>query len=309
MVFPVFAAWAASFGKVYNGEEAAVREAIYNANVEEMGAHNALKSSFTMGPNQFSDLTAEEFIATYTGQKEPVDDMPHVAGDFAATDTPDEVDWTTKGAVNEITNQGHCGSCWAFSATATLESSYQLATGKLYKLAEQQLVDCDHTGEDAGCGGGDRDTGLAFWKDGACSRESYPYEGKNGECRTSSCTLQVPAGAVTGVVDVETNSVEALKTALVGRPVSISVNAGKLQHYANGVVHNPCETMSHNHAIVTVGYGTDNGDAYFKVRNSWGTTWGEGGYVRLAQQGGTYGTACMLGSAPSYPKIASAVSV
>jgi cathepsin L len=306
MVFPTFAAWAATYGKVYNGDEAVTREAIFNANIEEIIAHNDLNLSWTMGVNQFTDLTEEEFIATYTGEK-PGEDFPHIAEEEDVTEVPDAIDWTTQGAVNDITDQKSCGSCWAFSATATLESSYQLATGHLYKLAEQQLVDCDT--HNNGCNGGSRDTALKYWEGGACSRASYAYTAKGGTCKASSCTKQVPSGAVTGVVDVTTKSPSALKTAVAGRPVSISVNAGKLKAYANGVVHNDCNKMSHNHAIVTVGYGTDNGDAYFKVRNSWGTGWGEKGYIRLAQQGGTYGTACMLGSSPSYPKISAEVTI
>lgn len=304
--FPTFAQWAANYDKVYDGDETEVREAIFNTNIEEIKAHNAKGLSWSMGVNQFTDLTEDEFIATFTGEK-PVDDFPHVAEDADVTEVPDEIDWTTRGTVNQITDQGSCGSCWAFSATATLESSYQLATGNLYKLAEQQLVDCDK--RNSGCNGGSRDTGLMYWENGACSRASYPYKATGGSCQASSCTKQVPAGAVTGVVDVQTRSPSALKTAVAGRPVSISVNAGKLKAYANGVVHNDCNSMSHNHAIVTVGYGSDNGDDYFKVRNSWGTSWGEAGYIRLAQQGGTYGTACMLGSAPSYPKISAEVTV
>jgi len=306
MVFPTFAAWAATYGKVYNGDEAVTREAIYNVNVEEIIAHNAKNLTWTMGVNQFTDLTEDEFIATFTGEK-PVDDFPRVVEDDDVVDVPDSIDWTTRGAVNDITDQKSCGSCWAFSATATLESSYQLATGTLYKLAEQQLVDCDTRNN--GCSGGSRDTALSYWKNGACSRSSYPYTATGGSCKASSCTKDIPAGVVTGVVDVATRSPSALKEAVAGRPVSISVNAGQLKAYANGVVHNDCNTMKHNHAIVTVGYGTDNGDAYFKVRNSWGTTWGENGYIRLAQTGGTYGTACMLGSAPSYPKISASVTV
>jgi cathepsin L len=152
MVFPTFAAWAATFGKVYNGDEASTREAIYHANVVKIQTHNELGSSWAMDVNEFADLTEDEFLKQYTGAMPPSDSDEPIFEVEIDEDVADAVDWVQKGMVNQIKNQGQCGSCWAFSTMGTLESGYAIASGKLVSVAEQQLVDCDKS--DSGCSGG-----------------------------------------------------------------------------------------------------------------------------------------------------------
>jgi len=277
-----------------------MRQQIFEDNVKEIDAHNAKELSWKMGVNQFSDLTAEEFIAQHTGEMFIDADVPHFEEDRVQEDLADSIDWVSQGVVNQVKDQGHCGSCWTFAATSTVESSYALATGKLLNLAEQALVDC--LGGN-GCNGGSRDTGISHFKKGACSTASYPYTATYGSCKEASCDKAVKAGEIAGAQDI-TASASSLKSALNSRPVSISVQANSFQHYKSGVLQDPCSTKSHNHAIVAVGYGTDGGNAYFKVRNSWGSSWGEDGYIRMSQAGGTYGTSCMFSSSPSYATVA-----
>jgi len=309
MVFPTFAAWAASFGKVYNGEtEYAAREQIYNQNVAKIEAHNSKALSWSMDVNQFADLTEDEFVAEYTGlldQPTSLSDVNLGTMEEVAV-TEDAIDWTTKGAVNPIKNQGQCGSCWAFSTVGTLESAYQISTGKLYSLAEQQLVDCDR--QDNGCSGGWPHTAYDGYFSGAgvCSEDSYTYTARDGTCQDSSCDVKLPQGTVTGHKNVGQTS-SGLKSALSQQPVSVTVNAGQLQFAANGVVTGDCQGQI-NHAVIAVGYGTD-GQDYFKIRNSWGTSWGEQGYIRLAQEGGSQGTACLLQYAPVVPQLSTSVQV
>merc|ERR1719498_792058 len=225
--------------------------------------------------------------------------------DFAEPED-DEVDWVKSGAVNPIKNQGSCGSCWAFSTVGTLESAYKISTGKLYSLAEQQLVDCDKSND--GCSGGwpyqayDR----YFSSAGVCSESSYPYTAADGYCRVSSCDVALPQGTVTGHQNVG-QTASGLKSALASQPVSVTVNAGQLQFASNGVVTGQCRGQI-NHSVIAVGYGTDGLD-YFKIRNSWGTSWGEAGYIRLAQEGGSQGTACLLQYAPVVPQLSTSVQV
>merc|ERR1711998_681259 len=203
------------------------------------------------------------------------------------------------GAVNPVKDQGSCGSCWAFSTVGTLESAYQIATGKLVSLAEQQLVDCDRS--DDGCSGGWPHTAYDryYTTAGICTEESYSYRARGGSCRASSCDVALPRGSVTGHKNVGQTST-ALKAAVFQQPISVTVNAGQMQFYNGGVVTGPCRGQI-NHAVIAVGYGTDGKD-YFKIRNSWGASWGERGYIRLAQNGGSQGTACLLQYSPVTPK-------
>jgi len=191
-----------------------------------------------------------------------------------------------------------------------VESAYAIATGNLVSVSEQQLVDCD--GSNHGCTGGwphkAFDNYLKF-KIGVCSESSYPYTGRAGSCQytgpkqaVTSCSVAIPKEAVTGHTDVAKSSA-GLKSALSEQPVSVTVNAGQLQFYGNGVVTGTCSGQI-NHAVIAVGYGTDGTD-YFNIRNSWGTSWGESGYIRLGQNGGSQGTACLFQYAPVTPKLSS----
>jgi len=260
----------------------------------------------------FADLEEDEFLAQYTGASPPPpSDQPTFEVEYSDA-VADAVDWVQQGFVNPIKDQGHCGSCWAFSTMGVVESGYAIATGNLVSVSEQQLVDCD--GSNHGCTGGwphkAFDNYLKF-KIGVCSESSYPYTGRAGSCQytgpkqaVTSCSVAIPKEAVTGHTDVAKSSA-GLKSALSEQPVSVTVNAGQLQFYGNGVVTGTCSGQI-NHAVIAVGYGTDGTD-YFNIRNSWGTSWGESGYIRLGQNGGSQGTACLFQYAPVTPKLSSKI--
>merc|ERR1711862_1023528 len=173
-----------------------------------------------MDVNAFADLTEDEFVAQYTGLSSAT---PSLSGVNLGTleeqaVVEDAVDWVQKGAVNPIKNQGQCGSCWAFSTVGTLESAYQISSGKLFSLAEQQLVDCDRNND--GCSGGwphpayDR----YYSSTGVCSESSYQYTARDGSCRASSCDVVLPRGTVTGHQNVG-QTASSLKSALASQPV------------------------------------------------------------------------------------------
>jgi len=309
---PTEVAWTSfkrQFGKVYNGEDDEFRKGVFSANFAHIQKHNDGDYQYTLGVNQFSDLSEAEWRATSTGAIPPQNTKLHLGTDEEQVDLADSVDWTTMGAVTSVKDQGGCGSCWAFSTTGALEGSNQIASGQLVSLSEQQLVDCD-TDSNQGCLGGWPYDSMDFVSSvGSCQESSYPYDGYQKTCRSAACTLALPAGAVAGYMNVgQTES--ALMSAVMQRPVSITVYAeGDFQHYSAGVFMAGCNADL-DHAVLAVGYGTtESGQAYWRIKNSWSTTWGIAGYMNLQRGVSGEGAACILQAPPSYPVINSAVIV
>ncbi|OQR93125.1 cysteine protease family C01A [Achlya hypogyna] len=212
------------------------------------------------------------------------------------------VDWTTGKCVNAVKDQGQCGSCWTFSATGAAESAHCLATGTLLNLSEQQLVSCDATDGD-GCNGGWEDKALTWISShGQCLTKDYPYtsgtSGQNGTCKKTCKAQKLSIGTT-----VEIAGEGPLTTALNTQPVTVAVEAGNdvWQYYGGGVV-TACPGAQSDHAVIAVGYGSASGKNYFKVRNSWGASWGEAGYIRLQRGVGGKGM-CNVAEQPAYPKI------
>lgn len=242
-------------------------------------------------------MTWEEFSAQRLGYTKPVSTLPrsmHVVNPAA---NPTSVDWTTKGAVTGVKDQGQCGSCWAFSTTGSVEGAHFLATGNLVSLSEQELVDCDYgITKNLGCNGGLMDTAFKWIEtNGLCSEADYPYVAK----KQSTCTQCTAQAKISSYHDVTPNDESALEDAVAQQPVSVAIEADKsvFQLYKSGVLTSSQCGTNLDHGVLVVGYGTDNGQAYWKVKNSWGVSWGEAGYIRLAK--GT--NECGISQQPSYP--------
>jgi len=304
-VATTFLNWASQYNKTYsNVTEQAYRESIFNANVRKINEHNSNGTyTWTMGLNQFADLTGEEFKQQYvTGGymgRGFHSTLPEVYDESAL---PSSVDWTQKGAVTPVKNQGNCGSCWAFSTTGSVEGAHFLANGTLVSLSEQQLVDCSSPEGNQGCNGGLMDYAFQYVIDngGITSEAKYPYTGVDG-----TCNKNVPSVAtISSFVDVTPNSDQALMTAIAQQPVSVAVEADQnsFQLYSGGVMTATCGTNL-DHGVLAVGYGTDANQDYYKVKNSWGATWGEAGYIRLGRGSSYNGGAgqCGILMDPSYP--------
>lgn len=276
--------------------------------------------SYTLGLNKYSDLTHEEFVKLMNGYKpslsQPkpaVEDLhPKVKYEIKRLESepktalPKAIDWRLYGFVTDVKDQGHCGSCWAFSSTGALEGHQSRRLGELVSLSEQNLVDCSKKYGNMGCEGGLMTNAFKYIKEnnGIDTENSYPYEAHDDKCRFRNQTV---GGHDKGYVEIPSGQEAKLTQALATRgPVSVAIDASQesFHLYKDGVYDEPnCGNMDENldHGVLVVGYGEDlvHGD-YYIVKNSWSKSWGEGGYVRMARNKDNQ---CGIATSASYPVV------
>jgi len=285
-----YADYCSEFGKYPND---ANREAIFNDNMAIILSHNTIPDKTWFATvNEFTDWTNDEFRMYIKGtNRQRLFAGEATTPELEYRSLPARVDWRDQaGVVTPPRDQGGCGSCWAFSAVETLESHLAITTGSATPtLSPQQIVSCapnpDHCGGSGGCQGSTQPLAFDYTKTAGIATEAdYPYAGSTGTCDTSKIH---PVAYNDGYVELTKNNYTQLVTAVAEKgPVAISIAAGGMafQFYGGGVV-SDCNDYVMDHGVQLVGYGSSSGKDYWLVRNSWGGSWGEGGYIRVQRHG------------------------
>jgi len=280
----------ATFGRnIADVREFQTRLAQFSVTHNWINEHNESGANWVAGHNQFSDWTHAEYkqMLGYAGQSERVRKTPVTLPEANV----DSVNWVDAGAVTPVKDQGQCGSCWAFSTTGSLEGAHFIATGDLLSFSEQQLVDCAFLSYgNLACNGGLQEYAYNYYEDGhnAELESVYPYTSGTTRSRGTCAYDEYSQTAVTvsSYDAITPSNVDQMKAGLQQQPLAVSIEADKLvfQTYKSGVLDSTKCGTSLDHAVLAVGYGNDaaSGLDYWLVKNSWNTTWGDEGYIKLA---------------------------
>jgi len=286
-----FSSFVNEYGRNYASvQEHEFRFNVFKKNLEKAEELSKLNPLATFGVTQFSDMTEEEFMATLTEYSENLGDYVEK---YTKKSQKFDLAADMRSHFQPIQNQGSCGSCWTFAAAATFEAYEDIRGDKVGKMSEQELVDC--VPSCSGCGGGLANLAYDWLVNNAfCSEDSYPYEARDGTCRKSSCK-EVAKDAGSGLITVGEQGI--LSKIQNDGPISVSVDASVWSSYTGGILER-CGSQT-NHAVVVVAYEPTQGTtpAAWRIRNSWGSSYGEQGHIRLK-----YGdNVCNIEKRPSYP--------
>jgi cathepsin L len=271
-----------------------MREANFLAEHARVIAHNNSGASWKENINHMSHMTAAEkkvylgHTKTRTGKLQSQKFVNKSVK--PVSELPENVDWRTAGVVSAVKDQGHCGSCWAFASTAVIESHAAINTGLLFDLSPEQIAACapnpDQCGGQGHCFGATAEIAFDYVasSEGMLEEFEYPYTSYYGvENACAVPTGQVSKVVIGGYVKLTENNYAELMTAVaeVG-PIAVSVDASSWHAYDSGVFNGCNQTQPDiNHAVTLVGYGVENGQGYWLVRNSWSASWGEAGYIKI----------------------------
>jgi len=298
-VYDAWVHWKQKNGKAYgNNSEEEYRLHVYAANFAEVGRISQEHSGTEFELNKFADLPSEEFARIYTGYLHFGGLKQSKVVKLDESNLKTSVNWVTEGAVAAVKDQGHCGSCWAFSAVSAIETAnyLQKSMSSVPTYSEQQLVDCaGGRYRNNGCHGGLMDLAFTYVESNSLqSEDDYPYRAADGSCKNGS-----GSGTVTDFSDVQSGSASQLRAALNGQSVSVAIQADQsvFQFYKSGVLTSSACGTHLDHGVISVGYGNEDGEDYFLVRNSWGASWGDHGYIKIGAN-----NVCGILTSPSYPK-------
>eukprot|EP00727_Mastigamoeba_balamuthi_P006596 m51a1_g2557 putative cysteine peptidase precursor (312) ;mRNA; f:328499-329434 len=274
-----FRSWAKSEGKVYTAVESKYRLHVFEENLAIINRLNMQNHGAQFGLNKFSDLTSAEFKALYTTT------LPaRQPGDIAVVPDSDDDSLDMRPWMPAIKDQGQCGSCWAFSAIANAEGAWYLKNQQVVSLSEQQLVSCDKA--DSGCNGGLMDNAAKYMvSNGISSEEDYPYVSGSGmvpKCKAFTAKYHFSGSQMLGEVRSDDSVIAYLKQY---GPLAVAIEADQsvFQNYRSGILDSKGCGTKLDHGVALVGYGTESGKPFWIVRNSWGSSWGENGYIRMVR--------------------------
>jgi len=282
-------------------EETIKRYNIFADNYRYIQVHNEFNYDYELGVNQFADLTQDEFKEKYLKLRHEDAAINPCTLKHEQIKPEPVIDWRKKNAVSPVKNQGQCGSCWAFSTVGALEGLYAILNGKILEFSEQELVDCSRSYGNEGCDGGEMNLAFEYIKDkGISTRQEYPYEGRDRPCRKKSNSFQID-----GCVNVTKNDNDNLLESLAHGPVSVAVKANnrEFMYYRRGIIQSGCGRPSDelDHGITLVGADKEGTINFWIVKNSWGSGWGESGYVRIKRDTGKGPGMCGIAMDACYP--------
>lgn len=279
-----FLSWMRNSNQLYIGDEYYFRLGIYLANSRLVHEFNSGRKSFKLALNKFACYTPAEY-KTLLGRRQSPNKSRQSIIIKSKGDEPVSIDWREKGVVNEIKDQGQCGSCWAFGTVQACESAYAISHGKLYSCSDQEILDCCEYC--SGCDGGVECVTLDYiirLQDGLLmSEEDYPYKFVQTRCAFDKTK---GINKITGYINGVKGDENALKKLVSQGVCDIGIDASKFsfQLYSGGIYDEPsCSSTALDHAVGLVGYGSMNDNDYWIVRNSWGASWGEKGYIRMSR--------------------------
>eukprot|EP01016_Furgasonia_blochmanni_P017734 TRINITY_DN2041_c0_g1_i1.p1 TRINITY_DN2041_c0_g1~~TRINITY_DN2041_c0_g1_i1.p1 ORF type:complete len:369 (-),score=94.42 TRINITY_DN2041_c0_g1_i1:876-1982(-) len=285
-----FRQWMKVYNKIYeNEEEFLYRSLVFKSNQRRLAQLQAENTgAYTLGLNKFADWTETEFREHYLGFVAPKN--RNITFETLDTnDLPQSVDWREQGAVQDVKDQGKCGSCWAFSSTGALEGLHHIKTGQLLNLSEQVIIDCSRDYGNFGCRGGWMDDALYYTQiEGIELEETYPYIASDQLCADH---WKQKLKLNTGYKGVK-HDLDQVLAAVAQQPISVAIEADLdiFQFYTGGVIDKETCGIDLDHAVLIIGYGTEQANGtntdYWIVKNSWGPDWGEQGYFRLKRSEG-----------------------
>jgi len=279
-----FTEWMQTYKKSYHHDEFMARYRIFKSNMDYVNNWNVKGSSTVLKINKFADLSNAEFKKLYLGVK--LNDVPSpVYKPTKPSALPATWDWNKQGAVTPIKNQGQCGSCWSFSTTGSTEGCHFITTKKLVSLSEQNLMDCSTAQGNQGCNGGLMTQAMQYIisNKGIDTESSYPYTAEDGTCNFNAANVGATLSAYTNVNSGDEGDLQAK---VYQGPTSVAIDASQssFQFYSSGVYSDPsCSSSALDHGVLAYGWGTSNGVAYWAVKNSWGTDWGQAGFIWMAR--------------------------